>query len=59
MPGMLNCDWTLETSASLMDIGRGHSVGICAFLDFTMIPCNMAHVFLYNYMEAKDNLHRS
>ena len=47
--------WTLRT----WDIWRGHSLGTCAFLDFTMIQWNMAHVFLDYYMEAEDNIPRS
>ena len=53
---MLNRGWSLETSASLRDMWRGHSFGTCAFPDFTIIQCNMADVFLDYYMEAEDNI---
>ena len=53
---MLNRGWSLETSASLRDMWRGHSFGTCAFPDFTIIQCNMAHVFLDYYMEAENNI---
>ena len=50
MPGMLNCDGGMLTCATLKDImERPHSLGMCAFLDFTVIQCNMAHVFLAYY----------
>ena len=53
---MLNCDQRWQTSASLMDIKRRCSLEICAFPDFTMMQCNMAHVFLDCYIEAEDNI---
>ena len=31
-------------------------LGTCAFLDFTMIQYNMAHIFLDFYLEAEDNV---
>ena len=31
-------------------------MGLVPFLDFTMIQCNMAHVFLDYYVEAEDNI---
>ena len=46
----------LQTSASMKDIWRSHSLGICASLDSTRIQCNTAHVSLNHYMEAKDNI---
>ena len=56
MPGILNCEQGMLTSTSLKYIRRGHCLGTCAFMDSTMIQCNMAHVFLAYYMEAEDNV---
>ena len=56
MPGMLNLDWGMLTSASLEDVQRSHSLRTCLFQDFAMIQCNMAQVFLDYHMEAEDNV---
>ena len=45
----------LETSASLKDAQRSYTLGTCVFLDFTVIQCNAAQVFLGCYLEAVDD----
>ena len=46
----------LQTSASLKDVQRSHSLGMWALLDSTMTQCNTAHVFLDHYMEAENSM---
>ena len=53
---MLNCEQGKLTSASLKDIRRGHSLGMCDFLDSTTILYNIAYVFLDQYKEADDKV---
>ena len=46
----------LQTSASVKDIQRSYSLGMCASLDSTMIQCNTAPASLNHYGEAEDNI---
>ena len=43
----------LQTSDSLKDVWRCHSLGTCASLDSTVTQCNTAHVSLNHCMEAE------